>query len=988
MTALQPHHSSSSSSKHSLHLSFAASPPESSSTFSTPHGTPSSSSLSRRIGSWGSATSDTYHALQAFGDESLTALPSPLDFDRDRREFGFLPSSSGASTAGQSTSDWQNASWARSTGRARGNSVFEEIRDGSINSPSVRGWDKPSNLGASTSSWLSTSGNYASHSVPTTNGTNTPRRSSPPADRNPPERSKTLSFFGASTSSSLSSTLDRSNGTLSPPPNPPSRSGSLKDSRRSHGGGHGKGLSDGAGGGVSWANRGGGGGEGGGAGSASSGTVGGWGAFPSTTTTPAPPPPLAPFPSSSPSAALSPLAASAARHDPLRSSVASSSGGSWLDDAADGQNGTGLWTRGRGGSIGSKSVGGSARQASPARYGHDWQRGAEETPSPVSALRPRLAALNTSLSPPHAPLPVSHFSSDSAPSASSTTIASPSHHPLSSLPSAYPPDPPQPPSFSSAASASRAARFLNLSHQGHLLQESDYPARSASVPLYNSSASASIHDSSSSTPQASPQRQERIKKSSDASTASSSDVTSATTTPSRPYGRKERQGAEALAPDSDASQGGEDGNVPPLPQKGERLGDYVVERVLGKGAFSRVALAKRIWREGEGERGMPRERADVSDEEGKAGLFALKLVARTACEENERMRISVLREVEVLKNIYHPSLVSLSATYRTPLYTVLVLDYCPGGELFDFLADWHAEISEGLARRMFTELCSAVGYMHEIGLVHRDIKLENILLTARPFPTTASHSSLLATLPSPFLKLTDFGLSRFINPSSPLLSTRCGSEAYAAPELIMGKKYDGRATDAWALGVVLFAIITGVMPFVEEPGAGSKGRRAFLLRIAKADYRWPGQQGRGSRLSTASSYGGGTPSPSPTKSSHSHASSLTSVSAGATSPPPTSSTFARSSDPHALSLPAVPVPTSPASAHLVTPSVQALVARLLVRDPAKRVKVAELWQEEWMKGEGAVKPVRGVVRRRSGEASAGAKAEDEGWSRRGSELLD
>ncbi|GAA5905594.1 hypothetical protein JCM6882_008723 [Rhodosporidiobolus microsporus] len=952
MTALHaPPTSSSSSSKPSLHLSLAPS--------SSAPGTPSSSSISRRIGSWGSATSDTYHALQALGDESLTALPSPLDFDRDRREFGFLPSSSSSSQYGGggttgSGSDWQSGNWTRSTGRGRGNSVFEELRDGSI------GGERPSNLGASTSSWLNSSLN-GSYSSPTTNGTNTPTRapsfSSGAHDRQPPERSKTLSFFG---SSSISSSFgDPSSGALSPPPNPPSRSGSLKDSQRGGGGGHAKDFSGGSsssGVGGSWAS-----------GGAASGAVGGWGAFP----TPTPPPPLAPFPSSSSASALS----STAAHDPLRSSVASSSGGSWLDDAAD-EVGGGLWTRGRGGSIGSKSAAG-VRAESPARYGYDGRD--METPSPVAALRPRLAALNTStLSPP----PSASSASQPSDGPLSTSTSSPSHHPLSSLPSAYPSDGPPPLSIASAASASRAARFLHLSsQQPHLphLPQPDYPARSASVPLYSSAAFTPIHDS---TPTASPQRQERVKKSSAASSSASA-TTSATTTPSRPS-----------KPSTD--DGENDADAPPLPQRGDKLGDFVVDRVLGKGAFSRVALARREAQKGKGRAGDVRRGSKDAAQE-KDEVVALKLVARTACEGNERMRISVLREVEVLKNIHHPSLVSLSSTFTTPLYTVLVLDYCAGGELFDFLADWHAEISEGLARRMFGELCSAVGWMHEIGLVHRDIKLENILLTSRPFPTTAPPSALLSSLPNPFLKLTDFGLSRFINPSSPLLSTRCGSEAYAAPELIMGKKYDGRATDAWALGVVLFAIITGVMPFVEEPDAGPKGRRAYLLKIAKADYRWPGQRG-GSRLSTASSSASmGGSSPSPTKSmqgfGHTPSSSLSSVSTSATSPPPTTTTFPRSSDPLALSLPAVSGPASsaavPPSTRLVTPPVQSVVARLLVRDPAKRAKVDDLWSEEWMReGEGRVRPVRGVVRRRSAEAGAGMGEEDEGWARRGSEVLE
>lgn len=77
------------------------------------------------------------------------------------------------------------------------------------------------------------------------------------------------------------------------------------------------------------------------------------------------------------------------------------------------------------------------------------------------------------------------------------------------------------------------------------------------------------------------------------------------------------------------------------------------------------------------------------------------------------------------QHIHHPSLISLTTSFLTPLYTVLVLDYAPGGELFDFLASWHTQVTVPLARRIFGELCAAVGWMHEIGLVHRDIKLES-----------------------------------------------------------------------------------------------------------------------------------------------------------------------------------------------------------------------------------------------------------------------
>ncbi|KAK4701299.1 hypothetical protein P7C70_g4934, partial [Phenoliferia sp. Uapishka_3] len=431
-------------------------------------------------------------------------------------------------------------------------------------------------------------------------------------------------------------------------------------------------------------------------------------------------------------------------------------------------------------------------------------------------------------------------------------------------------------------------------------------------------------------------------------TGSSTPSRSGTSTP-RGTSPGTSAGSRPITPASWQGEEADEEDCPPVVE-GEEVGDFEVVRVLGKGAFSRVALAK--WK-GKGKEG--------EEPRGEADLVALKLITRQSYEGNERMRISVVREVEVLKRIHHPSLVSLSSSFTTPIYTVLALDYAPGGELFDFLATWHSEMTEPLVRRMFGELASAVGWMHSIGLVHRDIKLENILLTSRPFPCL-DPTTLLASLPTPFLKLTDFGLSRFISPDTPLLSTRCGSEAYAAPELIMGKKYDGRRTDAWALGVVLYALITGGMPFVED--SDGRGRKGYLLKIAKAEVRWP-SSAPSSMMSPASP-------PRSAGSTGSFGSSNNSdldVNASMSTVRPVASELGR--------------PTMSTDAtRLVTPSLKALVGKLLVRDPEKRAKVDDLWGMEWMQGEGRPEKTIGWVSpRKEGDTDGGREV----WSR---ELLD
>lgn len=277
-----------------------------------------------------------------------------------------------------------------------------------------------------------------------------------------------------------------------------------------------------------------------------------------------------------------------------------------------------------------------------------------------------------------------------------------------------------------------------------------------------------------------------------------------------------------------------------------RVGPYRVLSRLGTGAFSKVLLAE------------PR------DPGARRGRVALKMIACEPWQVDKRMRVSWIREAEVLRHISHPNIVRFVNSFRTPRHYTLVLDAVDGGELFDLLAHHQAEIArrEWLVRRIFGELASAVGWMHENHLVHRDIKLENIMMTRTLFAPGAPplRPSTLGAIP--LVKVTDFGLARFIHPDQ-LLETRCGSEEYAAPELIMGKKYNGQKTDAWALGVVLYALLTGGLPFVEagappvavdaqeqparERHIGNttqgereaKTRKMHLLRIAKGELEWP-----------------------------------------------------------------------------------------------------------------------------------------------------
>ncbi|KAL8796355.1 MAG: hypothetical protein Q9195_001262 [Heterodermia aff. obscurata] len=265
-------------------------------------------------------------------------------------------------------------------------------------------------------------------------------------------------------------------------------------------------------------------------------------------------------------------------------------------------------------------------------------------------------------------------------------------------------------------------------------------------------------------------------------------------------------------------------------------------RQLGQGTFSTVMLATSQEANGDIQLSLDNVMCQVATPEEQR-LEAKSLVAVKICErgptggaDEKKIEVSLKRELDILKSINHPSLVHLKAVNIMSRRALLVLNYCAGGDLFDLAVTKPDLLVPGLIRRIFAELVAAVQYLHLQYIVHRDIKLENILVN---LPT-----STLITIndwqkyPYPVVTLTDLGLGRWVPkpPESPLLDTKCGSEDYAAPELLMGQEYDGRATDAWALGVTLYAVMEGRLPFDPIPGARRKSPPKH--RIARCEWSW------------------------------------------------------------------------------------------------------------------------------------------------------
>lgn len=272
---------------------------------------------------------------------------------------------------------------------------------------------------------------------------------------------------------------------------------------------------------------------------------------------------------------------------------------------------------------------------------------------------------------------------------------------------------------------------------------------------------------------------------------------------------------------------------------------YEQLRLLGQGTFSKVFLAVRLVVERKESVDYRQESTDMEGVRARSRrLVAVKVVepGPAGGADAQRIETSLKREVELMKAIQHPSIIHLKA-FGTDSdgRALLVMNFCPGGDLFDLASNKSEILTPPLVRRIFAELVSATRYLHQKFIVHRDIKLENVLLN---IPIQVHNDvSDWQTLDRAVVTLTDLGLSRRIPspPESPLLETRCGSEDYAAPEILMGQPYDGRQTDAWALGVLLYALMEGRLPF--DPLPGVRGDPAVLKartphRVARCEWGW------------------------------------------------------------------------------------------------------------------------------------------------------
>ncbi|KAM3837390.1 serine/threonine-protein kinase SIK1 isoform 2-T2 [Vipera latastei] len=223
-------------------------------------------------------------------------------------------------------------------------------------------------------------------------------------------------------------------------------------------------------------------------------------------------------------------------------------------------------------------------------------------------------------------------------------------------------------------------------------------------------------------------------------------------------------------------------------QKPLRVGFYDIERTLGKGNFAVVKLA--------------RHRVTKTQ-------VAIKIIDKTRLDSSNLEKI--YREVQIMKLLNHPHIIKLYQVMETKDMLYIVTEFAKNGEMFDYLTT-RGHLNEHEARKKFWQILSAVEYCHSHHIVHRDLKTENLLLDANMN-----------------IKLADFGFGNFYKSGEPL-STWCGSPPYAAPEVFEGKEYEGPYLDIWSLGVVLYVLVCGSLPF-DGPNLPSLRQRVLEGRF-------------------------------------------------------------------------------------------------------------------------------------------------------------
>ncbi|KAG4075968.1 hypothetical protein HA402_003794 [Bradysia odoriphaga] len=216
---------------------------------------------------------------------------------------------------------------------------------------------------------------------------------------------------------------------------------------------------------------------------------------------------------------------------------------------------------------------------------------------------------------------------------------------------------------------------------------------------------------------------------------------------------------------------------------------------------------------------------------------AIKTIKKCKIETDADL-IRIRREVQIMSSVQHPNIIHIYEVFENREKMVLVMEFAAGGELYDYLSE-RKVLAEDEARRVFRQISTAVYYCHKHKICHRDLKLENILLDEHGNAKVTNDGNGTILICGCYryglsfvLQIADFGLSNVFDDQR-LLATFCGSPLYASPEIVKGTPYQGPEVDCWSLGVLLYTLVYGAMPF-----DGSNFKR-LVKQISAGDYYEP-----------------------------------------------------------------------------------------------------------------------------------------------------
>ena len=212
------------------------------------------------------------------------------------------------------------------------------------------------------------------------------------------------------------------------------------------------------------------------------------------------------------------------------------------------------------------------------------------------------------------------------------------------------------------------------------------------------------------------------------------------------------------------------------PPQSKQIGNYSLGVEIGSGAFGKVFLGTHI----------------ITSES-----VAIKVLDKFILSQTPEDLLLIQKEISILKIVKHKHIAQLYQIMETPRYIYIIMEYCEGKDLMDYIIT-KTRLTEMESLKLFQQLISALTYLHNQNIAHRDIKIDNMLLDAQMN-----------------LKLVDFGLSTKYEDKA-LLTQPCGTVVYAAPEVLEGKEYKGMLVDVWSSGIALYGMISGYLPFCDQ----------------------------------------------------------------------------------------------------------------------------------------------------------------------------